>query len=60
MMIRKRRESLEMTQMELARRARISQSYVSQLEAGERKTVSLPIAQRLARALEMTLEELTS
>jgi transcriptional regulator with XRE-family HTH domain len=58
--IRKRRKALNMTQAELAKRARLTQGYISLLESGRSKAPSLQVAQQIARALDMTLEELTS
>jgi transcriptional regulator with XRE-family HTH domain len=58
--IRRRRKALDMTQADLAQRARLTQGYISQLESGRSKAPSLQVAQRLARALDMSLEELTS
>lgn len=46
-----------LTQRELARRARITQPYVTQLEQGQ-KMPSIPILRRLARALGVPLTEL--
>ena len=40
-----------MTKRELARRAKVTEAYVSQLESGARKNPSLPVLKRLAKAL---------
>jgi transcriptional regulator with XRE-family HTH domain len=57
--IKRLREAQEMTQEQLAKRARVSQSYLSQLESGSRgKMPGLKIAQNIARALGVTLAEL--
>ena len=51
-MVRRRREEKGWTQAELARRARVSQPYLSQIEAGTRgKSPGIRIMQRLAKAL---------
>jgi transcriptional regulator with XRE-family HTH domain len=48
----------DMTQAELARRAKLTQGYVSQLLSGKRKNPSLEILKRLARALGVPVTEL--
>ena len=55
--IRQARELHGWSQAELARRARLTQSYLCYLEQDEREP-SLSIAARLARELEIPLEEL--
>ena len=40
-----------MTQDELAKRAKVTKPYLSQLETGIRKNPSLPVLKRLAKAL---------
>ena len=40
-----------MTPEELAKRAGVTKPYVSMIESGERKSPSLPILKRLAKAL---------
>lgn len=57
--IRVAREALGESQVNLAAAAEISQGYLSQLEADERKP-TLFIAARLARALGLSLDELAS
>jgi transcriptional regulator with XRE-family HTH domain len=57
--IRAIREARGWTQAELARRARVAQAYLSYLEQDQREP-SLSIAARLARELEIPLEELAS
>ena len=49
--IRELREQRDLTQEELAKRAKITRSHLSLLEAGHRKNPSLDILKRLARAL---------
>jgi transcriptional regulator with XRE-family HTH domain len=48
----------EMTQAELARKARLTEAYVSQLLKGKRKNPSLDVLKRLARALGVPVTEL--
>jgi transcriptional regulator with XRE-family HTH domain len=47
-----------MKQEDLAKRARITQSYVAQLESGLKKNPSLDLLKRLARALGVPVAEL--
>jgi repressor LexA len=49
----------KMTSMDLARRADISQSYVIEIESGK-KTPSLEVLSRLAKALEVSLTDILS
>ena len=50
-MLRRLRKTKGLSQEELARKARVSQPYLSQLEAGTYKNPSIEIIQRLAKAL---------
>ena len=50
-MIRRLRKTKGLNQEELARKARVSQPYLSQLEAGTYKNPSIEVVQRLAKAL---------
>jgi transcriptional regulator with XRE-family HTH domain len=52
------REAKDMTQVELASKAKISQGYLARLEGGEKTNPSLDILQRLARALGVPLSDL--
>jgi transcriptional regulator with XRE-family HTH domain len=56
--IKKLRQARDLTQEQLAKRAGISQAYLSQLEAGEKKYPSLPTLKKLAKALDVTVVEL--
>jgi transcriptional regulator with XRE-family HTH domain len=47
-----------LTQVALARKARVSQNFISQLETGARPSLTLPFAARLAKALGVELGEL--
>ncbi|HEY5988732.1 MAG TPA: helix-turn-helix transcriptional regulator [Streptosporangiaceae bacterium] len=57
-MLRHHRERQSMTQEELAKRARVTQAYVTHLERGIRKNPSLAVLKRLARALGVPVTEL--
>jgi Helix-turn-helix. len=46
------------TQEALARRAKVSRSYLAAIEAGHKKNPSLAILQRLAKALRVPVAEL--
>ena len=48
----------DMTQAALAKKARLTESYVSQLLKGKRKNPSLDVLKRLARALGVPVTEL--
>jgi len=45
------REEHGLTQDTVAKRAKVTKPYLSQLETGKRKNPSLPVLKRLARAL---------
>jgi transcriptional regulator with XRE-family HTH domain len=49
--LRALREAKGLTQVDLAKKARVTQSYVAMLEGGEKKNPSLAILTRLAKAL---------
>ena len=57
-MIRRLREQQNMTQAELAKKAKVTQGYISQLEAGTKKDIGAKIAMRLADALGVPVTEL--
>jgi transcriptional regulator with XRE-family HTH domain len=48
----------DMTQEELARRAKVSRGYLAAIEAGHKKNPSLGVLQRLAKALGVPVTEL--
>ncbi len=50
-MLTRFRESRDLTQRTLAKRAKVTEAYVSQLESGNRRNPSLPVLKRLAKAL---------
>jgi len=49
--IRELRARRQLTQAELAKRAGLSWIYIAKLEAGDRLSPSLPVLERIARAL---------
>ncbi len=59
-MIQELRESKDMSQRELAKRAKVTQGYVAQLEQGLKRNPSLTVLQRLAKALGVPVRELLS
>lgn len=52
------REGKGLTQAQLAKKARLTEAYVSMLETGKRKTPSLAALQQLAKALGVPVTEL--
>ena len=50
-MLREMREAASLTQRDLAKKARVTQGYIAQLEMGLRKNPSLETLKRLAKAL---------
>jgi transcriptional regulator with XRE-family HTH domain len=56
--IRRLRQTQGMTQMDLAKRAKVSQAYVALLEAGEKDNPSLAVLRRLAKALKVDVARL--
>jgi XRE family transcriptional regulator of biofilm formation len=57
-MLKARREEKGLTQVELAKRAKVTQTYIAKLESGDKKNPSLEILQRLAKALGVPVTEL--
>ena len=57
-MLARLRKSKGLTKRELARRAKVTEAYVSQLESGARRNPSLPVLKRLAKALGVPVTEL--
>jgi len=45
------RTERELSQRDLAKRGKITEAYLSQLESGARRNPSLPVLKRLAKAL---------
>ncbi len=56
--LRRLREAKGLTQVELAKRANITDEYLSMLESGVRRNPSLAVLRRLARALGVSVGEL--
>jgi transcriptional regulator with XRE-family HTH domain len=57
-MLKTLRESKGLTQVELASKAKLTQPYLAELEAGKKKNPSLALLQRLAKALGVPVTEL--
>jgi transcriptional regulator with XRE-family HTH domain len=58
MRLRKLRTMHGLTQVELAKRAKVSQGFIAQLEGGFPKDPRLSTLRRLAKALKVTVGEL--
>lgn len=56
--LRRLREAKGWTQVDLAKKARVTQALISQLEAGKKASPSVVPLLRIARALGVTVEEL--
>jgi transcriptional regulator with XRE-family HTH domain len=56
--VRTLREERGITQVVLARKAKIAQPYLTQIEQGKRKNPSLDVLKRLAKALGVPVTEL--
>ena len=57
-MLREFREAKGLTQVEVAKKAGVTQPYIAKLESGDKKNPSLAILKRLAKALGVPVEEL--
>ncbi len=57
-MVKRIREAKGLTQAELAKRAKVTRPYVTMLETGTRKAPTLPVLQRLAKALGVPVAKL--
>ena len=57
-MVRRLRKAHNMTQAELAKKVRVTQGYISQVEAGTKKELGARVALRLAEALGVPVTEL--
>jgi transcriptional regulator with XRE-family HTH domain len=58
MAIRRARKAKGMTQLGLARKAKVDQGYLSLLEAGKKKNPGITIIQKLAKALQVPVTTL--
>jgi len=56
--IRELREAQGMTQLDLAKKAKVAQGYISSLEAGEKKNPGVQILRKLAKALDVPVGRL--
>ena len=56
--IREFRATKQLTQVDLAKRAKIARGYLADIEAGHRKNPSLAVLQRLAKALGVPVTKL--
>ncbi len=56
--LRELREKADMTQEQLATKAKVARGYVAKLEAGHAKNPSIDILKKLARALGVPVTEL--
>jgi len=57
-MLKAIREEKGWTQMRLAARAKVTQTYIAKLESGDKKNPSIAVLQRLAKALGVPVTEL--
>ena len=57
-MLKSLREDRELSQVGLARKAKVGRTYIVKLESGDKKNPSLAVLQRLAKALGVPLTEL--
>jgi transcriptional regulator with XRE-family HTH domain len=57
-MIRTLREAKGLSQVELAKRAKVARPYVVRLESGQQKNPSLVVLKRLAKALGVSVGRL--
>lgn len=58
MRLRRLRDAKGWTQVDLAKKARVTQALISQLEAGKKASPSVVPLMRIAKALGVTVEEL--
>jgi transcriptional regulator with XRE-family HTH domain len=56
--IKRRRTALDMTQVELAEKAKITQAKISQIENGANDNVTIDVLRKLAKALNCALIDL--
>ena len=57
-LVRRLREQQDMTQEQLAKKCAVTQGYIAQLEAGDKKNPSLDVLKRIAKALGVPVTEL--
>jgi len=56
--LREQREAKGLSQVELAKKAKVGRTYLVKLESGDKRNPSLEILKRLARALRVPVTEL--
>jgi len=56
--VKRLRRAKGWTQADLAQKAKVSRAYITMLESGVRKTPSVPMLRRLAKALGVPVAEL--
>ncbi len=56
--LRRVRAARGLTQLALAKKARVAQGYLSSLEAGEKKNPSVAVVRKLAKALGVPVSQL--
>jgi transcriptional regulator with XRE-family HTH domain len=56
--LKKLREREGLSQLELAKRAKVGQGYISELEAGQKKNPGLETLRKIAKALGVPVTEL--
>jgi transcriptional regulator with XRE-family HTH domain len=56
--LRRLRKEKDLTQVEFAKKAKLTQSYLAELERGDKTNPSLAILQRLAKALGLPIANL--
>lgn len=57
-MLKRLREERGLSQLALAKKARVAQAYISEMEAGEKKNPGIETLKKLARALGVPVTEL--
>lgn len=58
MKLKRLRETKGLSQLALAKRAKINQAYISELEAGSKRNPGVEICRKLAKALGVSLTDL--
>jgi transcriptional regulator with XRE-family HTH domain len=56
--IKRRRSALDLTQVELAKKAKITQAKISQIENGANDNVTIDVLRKLAKALNCVVVDL--
>jgi transcriptional regulator with XRE-family HTH domain len=58
LVLKRLREAKGLSQLELAKRAKVAQAYLSELEAGQKKNPGIETLRKLAKALGVPVTEL--